>query len=433
MLKQFTRQIRLLYIAIYTLIGIVVLYKGPIFYPDSYTFLEMAINRSAVYSIFLKCFTTIFGEWYKIPVLIGQYLLMVFATHLLLKTVFKILKLHVISIIVFQLVLLGNAVIWYDSVNRILSEAVSFPLLLILVACLFQTLKYKSFSSVWKIVLLLFLLQFTRGQFIVFLPVAILVFSYVMYLTKTIKKGVFYIILVALIPIFTSFSERVYNKITINQYKNYAMTYVHFITAPFYLANSNDVAVFETQEEKDFFNRTFKVLESKRLTLDMALEDKQPPYMFFQEKFSTICNATIHQYNMDLYAAKGFTEYEQQYKVDELTTKMFFPLLKANFTGWVNHVKRSFTKGVGGKLVLLVLCLILVYSLWLFLKTNDHRFLFLILVIVLKFANNIIIAMVVHSIERYTYYFDWILFAALILLLDPLLKSTMRLGKNSLN
>lgn len=403
------------------LAGLFVLHLGPIYNRDTYAFLDMAINRSPVYSTFLKCFTFVFGEAFEFPLIITQYLIIGLATHFLLVTLNKSLKLHSYSVLFFQIGILANAIVWYHSINKILSESIAFSLVIVLVAFLFKALVDKSFSAVFKAILVLFILQFTRGQFIVFIPILLLISVYLIYQTKALKKGVLSIVLIALIPVLISFSERVYNKIVINQYKNYAMTYVHFISAPFYLANSDDVSVFKTEEEKEFFRRTFNALESKRLTLKLGREDNNTPYMFFETKFTKICNATIHQYNMDYYGAKGFNEFEQQYKVDELTTKMFLPLLKANIKGWIKHVKRSFTKGVGGKTILFMLVLILGCSTWLFVKTKDNTFLFLMLAIVLKFANNLIIAMVVHSIIRYTYYFDWIIFAALILLFNPLI------------
>lgn len=421
MLKQLPKKSRIIYLLIYLLAGILVSRIGPIYYPDSYAFLDMAINRSPVYSTFLKCFTFIFGDAFEIPVLIAQYLFMVLATHFLLKTLYKSLKLHSFSVLLFQMALLANAIIWYYSVNKILSESLAFPLVIIFVTYLFKSLKYKSFTSLIKAIVILFFLQFTRGQFIIFIPLVLLVIIYVLYNNRKPKKGILALVLLILIPVLISFSERVYNKIVINQYKNYAMTYVHFISAPFYVANSEDVSLFETEEEKDFFRRTFSQLEEKQLTIDYGFKSVAP-YMFFERNFTKICNATVHQSNMDYFGAKGYNKFEQQYKVDELTTKMFKPLLKANFVKWVKHVRRSFTKGVGGKAVFLMLILILVCCSWLFLKSKDYKFLFLILAIVLKFANNIVIAMVVHSIDRYTYYFDWILFAALIFLFNPLIK-----------
>ncbi|WP_034059937.1 hypothetical protein [Lacinutrix jangbogonensis] len=421
MLKQLPKQPLIFYLLIYFLAGILVLLIGPIYYPDSYAFLDMAINRSPVYSAFLKCFTSLFGDAFEIPVLISQYLIMVLATHFLLKTLYKSLKLHAYSVLFFQLVLLANTVIWYYSVNKILSESLAFPLVLVLVTLLFQTLIGNSFKALFKAILVLFFLQFLRGQFIIFIPIVILIAIYIIYYTKKITKGTLAIALLVLIPVLISFSERVYNKIVIDQYKNYAMTYVHFISAPFYIASSDDVSVFETEEEKAFFNRTFSQLEEQEITIEFGYESVAP-YMFFERNFTKICNATVHQYNMDYYRDKGLNEFEQQYKVDELTTKMFLPLLKANFKSWVKHVRRSFTKGVGGKAIFLMLLLILACSSWLFVKSKDYRFAFLILAITLKFANNVVIAMVVHSIERYTYYFDWIIFAALILLFNPLIK-----------
>ena len=49
---------------LYVIIGVCAALKGPFLHRDSYAFLEMPLNRSPLYVLFLKLFTTLFGDNY---------------------------------------------------------------------------------------------------------------------------------------------------------------------------------------------------------------------------------------------------------------------------------------------------------------------------------------------------------------------------------
>lgn len=421
MYKRLSKKYFTAYISVYMLMGFVVMIRGSAYAPDSYAHLDMLINRSPVYSIFLKLFTLVFNNHYQIPLLLTQYLLLVFSIDFFLKKIQKRLALLSLSIVAFQFTLLANAVYWFASVNYILSESIAFPLILILIAFLFKSFTDKTFKPLYKAIMVLVLLQFTRGQFIAFLPILLIVVIYLIFKTKVYIKGALSILLIFLVPLIINYSEKVYNKTVHGHYKNYAMTYVHFISNPFYIAKSTDVDIFENEEEKNFFSRTYQMLESKKVTRDYALSIRKDDYVFFESNFTKICNASIHEANMYYYSKQGFdNEYDQQYKVDDMTTSMFFPLLKANYKVWLKMVFKSFEKGLGGRQGTFLIFLILIYSLIFALK--DNRFAFLALVISLKLANGLIIAMVVHSINRYTFYLDWVVCATVIFFMEPILK-----------
>ena len=76
----------MIYISIYAIIGVLVIAKGPIYLPDSYTFVDMAFNHSPAYCIFLKIFTSTFGAYFELPVVITQYLIIAFGIHFFVKT-----------------------------------------------------------------------------------------------------------------------------------------------------------------------------------------------------------------------------------------------------------------------------------------------------------------------------------------------------------
>lgn len=420
MIKLLPTKYRITYLAIFVLGLLKVLKTGTIFYPDSYAFLDMEINRSPVYSLFLKLITTVFGDYYEMPVLVLQYLLFAFAINYLLKSINSKINLSTIGVLLLQLSILINGLYFYLSVNRVLSEAIVFPLILIFIAEIFKLLSNKTLKNSYKLIAVFFVLLFTRGQFLAFLPLIVLAFIYVAFQSKNYKKGIIFLCLILATPFLSSLLEKTYNKVVIGEFKGYAMTYVHFITNPFYIANAEDENLFSNPEEKAFFNRTYSLMLDQKLTRNQALQTKYvDDYLFFETNFSKICNASIHEANMNYYATKGYNYLEQQYKVDQMTSSMFFPLLKANFTTWVRMVIKSFIKGFGGVQMCIALGLLLLYCVLFF---KDNTMLFLGTTIILKVLNGIIIAMVAHSIYRYTFYFDWILLAAFILILDSKIK-----------
>lgn len=420
MIKLLPTKYRIIYLVIFVLGLLKVLNTGAIFYPDSYAFLDMQINRSPVYSLFLKLTTTVFGDYYEVPVLVLQYLFFAFAINYLLKSIKSKINLSAVGILLIQFSILINGLYFYLSVNRVLSEAIVFPLILIFIAEVFKLLSNKTLKNSYKLIVVFFVLLFTRGQFLAFLPLLILALVYVVYQSKNYKKGFIVLCLTLATPFLSSLLEKTYNKIVIGEFKGYAMTYVHFITNPFYIANAEDKNLFSNSEEKAFFNRTYNLMLDKKITRNQAIQTKYvDDYLFFENNFSKICNASIHQANMDYYGTQGYNYLEQQYKVDQITSSMFLPLLKANFKTWVRMVVKSFIKGFGGIQMCLALGLLLLYCIMFF---KDNTMLFLGIAITLKVLNGIIIAMVVHSIYRYTFYFDWVLLAAFILILDSKIK-----------
>jgi hypothetical protein len=60
----------------------------------------------------------------------------------------------------------------------------------------------------------------------------------------------------------------------------------------------------------------------------------------------------------------------------------------------------------------------LFYSLYLVWKETDVIYKFISLACAFMFANNLLIALVVYANKRYVFYFDWVIFAIVIILLN---------------
>ena len=207
------------------------------------------------------------------------------------------------------------------------------------------------------------------------------------------------------------------------------MTYVHLITAPFYVSESANVDLFKTQEEKKFFKRTKQWLDEKNLNINYAYDNTIDEFNYYQENFSKICNASIHEANMEYYKGQGFSFFDQHRKVSALTQSMFYPLLSKNLKNWLVITFKGFKSGLHGSIGLLTMALLMLGCIVLYYNQNKEIAWFVFGLITLKLLLHVVIAISVHSIHRYLFYFDWLLPLCLILLMDGFLVNNTRAKK----
>ena len=410
------------YSFVYVIVGILAINKGIIYYPDSYTFLEMAFNHSPIYCTFLSVLTGIFGDNFEIPLILVQYIIIAFGVDFLIKTLKNIFNLHFIGFILIQLIALAPCVYLHFLPSTILSEALSYPLLLIIFAYTLKLFVEEKPNYIYKIILPLFLLILTRGQFIILIPVLIVIVSFIIYKNKTFIKNFRFLVILIIFPLITSLSERVYNKVVFGYYVNNAMNYVHLISSPFYISNNDDINLFSEQDEKTYFKLINNSLSEAKLTRDQNLSIGNDDYQFYQNNFTKICNKRIYKLGLKLYEDKGLDFFEQNIALNKLCSKMVFPLIKQNFKNWFVLFFKNLKNSFGSSKQFLLFIMLMGYSLFYLNKTNNNIYKFVALAALFMFANNTLIALVVHSIKRYVFYFDWVIFAIIILLFNEILK-----------
>ena len=403
--------------AIFLLIGILVLIKGADYYPDSYAFLRGDFNRSPVYSSFLKIFNSIFGDGYEYPVIIVQYTFIVIAVNYLVTTVKSVFEIKTFGAALIQLVLLAPCVYLHFVAGRILSEALSYPLLLIVFTLLFKAFITLNPRYINKTFITVFVLILTRGQFIVVIPVMLLLWLYIGYKTKTYRKHVVTLALIIVLPLFASFAERAYNKLVFGYFVNNTMNYVHLITSGFYLSDAEDVELFKTEDEKAYFNLVRNSLYEAELTRKQVIESGMDDSFFYEHNFSKICNERIHELGLTYFEGKGLNFYEQNIALNQLCSGMIYPLLKTHFKTWLKFFYKNLKNTFGSSKQMLLMLLLLIFAVVQLYRTNNKLFKFMLLATLLMFANNTLIAFAVHPIKRYVFYFDWVLFVIIILLL----------------
>ncbi|MDO5970925.1 hypothetical protein Q4Q35_14025 [Flavivirga aquimarina] len=277
-------------------------------------------------------------------------------------------------------------------------------------------------SYIYKICAILFLLILTRGQFTAIIPVLILTVAYLIFKNKTIAKNYKFLIILIALPFITSLTEKVYNKVVFGYYVNNAMNYVHLISSPFYIANEDDINLFDEEDEKTYFKLIYDSLYEAELTRDQNLSFETDDYQFYQQNFTKICNKRIYKLGLEFFELKELNYYEQNISLNKLCSKMVFPLIKQNFKIWSILVFKNLKNSFSSFKQLLMFLMLFAYGLFYLRKRNNNTYKFIVLAILFMLANNMLIALVVHSIKRYIFYFDWVIFAVIILLFNEVLK-----------
>ncbi|WP_298239192.1 hypothetical protein [uncultured Algibacter sp.] len=235
------------------------------------------------------------------------------------------------------------------------------------------------------------------------------------------KLTLLILLVIISIPFLSKVTENSYYNLVLKEDISYTMTYVHLISAPFYVASIEDQSLFSNKEERSFFIRTKQFLDSQNLSYNYSKAKNLDEFDYYQNNFTKICNTTIHEANMSYYENKGVSFYNQHRKVDMLTTKMFFPLLKKNFKKWLVIVYKGFKKGLGRSHGILLLGLIFMLSI-LFLRYDLKSLsIFFLGILILKLTLHLLIAISVHSIHRYLFYFDWFIPMFLVIIGDKVI------------
>ncbi|WP_158655139.1 hypothetical protein [Flavivirga eckloniae] len=278
-------------------------------------------------------------------------------------------------------------------------------------------------SYIYKISLVLFFLVLTRGQFIAVVPVLVLTVGYLIFKDKSFAKNYKYLIILVALPFITSLTEKVYNKIVFGHFVNNAMNYVHLISSPFYIANEDDINLFDEENEKTYFKLIYDSLYEAELTHDQNFSIETDDYKFYEHNFTKICNKRVYKLGLEFFEEKGLDYYEQNIALNKLCSKMVFPLIKQNLKTWCILFFKNLKNAFGSFKGLLMFLVLLGYGIFFLIKNNSTIYKFIVLAILFMLANNALIALAVHSIKRYIFYFDWVIFVVLILFLNEILKN----------
>ena len=415
--------ISILKLAMYAITLIIVFLKGPEYYPDSYAHMEMLINRSVLYSIIINIPKVLTGAYSGYMMILIHFISFVLSVEYFLKQSKKVLSFSNVAHLLLIGVFCFLALFVYPFISSILSEGIAFPLLLFCVGLLIELWQNISLKHLIYFAICFFLLMMTRAQFIIILPVFLIFFIVKFRSFQISKLSLIIVVVIISIPLLTKLTEKYYYHLVLNENIGYTMTFVHLISAPFYVSSIDNQSLFTNKEERSFFTRTKRLLDDKNLSYNYAKENDLDELDYYQNNFTKICNAAIHEANMDFYQENGVSFYNQHRKVDEITKTLFFPLLKQNFVKWSVIVYKSFKKGLGRSHGILVLAVIIVLSILCYKHGLKELSVFFLGILILKLSLHLLIAISVHSIPRYLFYFQWLTPMFLVVVGDSLINN----------
>ena len=419
-------------VVLYGITLVLVLLRGPSYFPDSYAHINMHINRSILYSLFVNIPSLMWHQHNGYAMIAIQFLVFVCSTEYFLKQVKDVFNLSSFAYLCLVLVFCFIAIAIHPFVNFILSEALAYPLLIICIGLVINLWKNASIKQLIYFFIAYFLLIVTRNHFAILLPVFLIPLVWRMKSFTNVRFASTILFLIILTPFLSKLTERIYYNITLKEDIGYTMTYVHLIGIPFYVSSLEDQHMFQNEEELAFFVRTKRLMDKKHLSYNYAKKNSFDELTYFQDNFSNICNQSVHEANLDYYKNKGLSIYDQHREVDKITSKLFFPLLKANFINWSKIVLKGFKRGLGGQGAMIILVFVIIGIVF-YQYDLQLLSLFIFWILVMKLAHHFFIALVGSNENRYLFYFDWVIPFFIIIMADKLLIFKKLINKDLIN
>lgn len=418
------KRFKYILIAILCSVFIAVINKPIEIYPDSEGYLNMDIYRSAGYPIFLWIIKQISTSHLDIITIIAQITIGLCAIYLFITRLKKQLNLHPFWLLFLSLIIATPYVYSHHLANNYLSEALTYPLYLVVVICFLEGLLTGKVKKLWISVPFLIALILTRSQFLFMVPVAILILSWLSFDQKKIKHHLWISLAFILLPIITSLLDKTYHQLKHGYFVSTPWTGIHLITPVFYVADEVDYQLYTSEEEQVFFKSIFTKLYSNNLNVNNLNADGQYDEAgFYISNYSEIANSTIYDYGKELVGLE-LNEDQKFIALDKLTKKMTLPLVLDNFGSWFKlYVKNAISAFGNAKYTAIYIILLLFGFVGLFKKGfNDYKIISLFLLLAL--GNVALVAIGMHTIKRFTFYNDWVLFLILFILIDAYFKQS---------
>ncbi|RAR75335.1 hypothetical protein [Flavobacterium aciduliphilum] len=395
-----------------------VLWKGVVYAPDSEGYLSMSIYRSLGYPSFILFHKALFGSRYVYFVLLSQLLLNLGAIFYLKNKVQQILNLPFWKAFLFMLLLAIPLFYEIHVANGLLSEALAYPLYLIVLAHLFDFLVTKNRKKVILSAILLLLLIQVRGQFM-FLVVVLFLAVFVSEMSfKLLKKQIGILVFIILIPFISVGIDICFHKIVHHKAVTTPWTGIQIATLPFFIANQKDYLEFPSTEQQDYFRFIYGRLEQKNLLLNQFSDDSTTKMDYYFSHYVQIANGTLNNDGESFFKNNHVLQEDLVVVNDKMTSSMTMPLVKAHFFKWVSLYFENICKGLGTAKNVLLILFLCVFSFFRLLSKPIPALKIIFIGTLLVLGNAALVALAEPTISRYLFYNNWVLLSIVLLLFD---------------
>ena len=405
--------------ALFCMVAILVLITPVALQPDSLGYIDIWFNRTPVYPLFVNAVQAVFGDSYKTALKVLQLFLGLASVWFFINQLRKQISLKAFWYLLLTLIILVPYLYNHKIANNILTEAIAYPLyLLTTIHFLLFFFKDRTIHLRYALIFL-FILLLTRKQFLYFVPIGMVILFWISYKSKTFKNHIPHFIVLALLPFLVSLTDSTYHKIVHGHFTNTPWTGIHLLAPAMYVADKEDVAIYTSEEEKAYFNAIYAEIEENKYNEAAAISEGQDIISHYIANFAKIANGTIYPIGKERYENE-LSKDDALIKVDETTTAMSIPLIKDNFKKWLSLYIINFSYGFENSKYVLLFVILFLFGISKINVSNINRFKAIAFVTCITISNIAIVAVGMHTLKRFTFYNDWVLFFVIFILLNSI-------------
>lgn len=405
---------KLIYLFILVLAFIKIMITGPIYFSDSSGYVNMQLVRSFGYPYYIYIHQVIFGKYFANALIITQFLLSSGAALFLVKCIQKSIAFNRWFALSLFLILMFPVFTGIKIANLILSEALAYPLYLLIVANLLVGIVEKINKYFYYSIILTFILLLIRGQFLFLIPVLLISIILANYKSLFDKRSLVLFVCALIVPFLSIYADITFHKIVHKRQVTTPWTGIQISTIPFFVSDQNDSLIFKNKEQRHYFRHIYSKLKEKKLLYSQHPVGPKTVDFFF-ENYVEICNHTLHRNGLETFQSNAPFEDKIIFN-DKITTAMTLPLIQNNFKKWLGVYTSNFIKGFDTSKYFLLTIILLAVSLITLIRKENKLSKIIILLVLLQIGNVAIVALAEPTIGRYTFYNNWILIAVVLML-----------------
>jgi O-antigen ligase len=367
----------------------------------------------------------IFGKvYYDISIVLFQSIFGLITAHLFFTNVCKLLKLNpVLKFILLAILLFPFLYPELYTANNICSEGLSYPFYLLLMYFTIDFLFRDKYNRIYLLIPVYILLVLTRGQFSIVMPSLILLFILKHKNTIKERKKLLYIAALLLTPFIANTLDSTYRKIVHGFFITTPFSYTNAITLPLYASDEADANLFEDEDHKTIFVKSYSTIDSLGLLSSKVHGNYKDKYQVFHDNFPKICNLNFYTQGSYHYCIKHDDEIRSLVETEMAAKSMFPLLLFDNFKEWLPLYFTNIIFGFKSIFIFLFFLGACIYGGWCSFKkfTIENGLLFFGSLLIV--TNAFLVAFVVHTIMRYQFYYYTFVFTTIFITLKKIISA----------
>ncbi|MDY8136427.1 hypothetical protein [Aquimarina sp. 2201CG5-10] len=411
-------------ITVYLVIILYVVFLGVITEPDTGNYAHLTIIAPPGYPIFLFVFKKLLGEESYFSFVVGaQLIFCVISCVYLIKVLHRVFGVKKNLLILLDIILLAPLFIpQFLVANRIVSQGLSYPFFLLIIAFFIEGIFEKKRRSFWYMLLALFVGLLVRTQFFFIIPVLMLVLGYFWKVKKGFRLYGRPLLVLIAIPIIASLVDKTFHYAVSDRFVSTAHTGVQMMTMPLFVADPEDYKVYDDLETQEYFKYVYKTAVDKKITDDYyvpAFGDNV--YQYFHYNYVNISYVVLSKEGRQFLMPSDPNSVDALIMNDKFLISMWFPLFWDNLAKCIDLFYKNVKHALGGFYMMLVYLMVLIGSLIIWIKRGEKLALFSLVLMLLVFSNVVLVCLVEHSIDRFMMYQHWMLPVLLVLLYNKII------------